>query len=213
MKKLIVIILAVMLFLGLMACSDGNGNSGGNTPPPKDLEENPVSDFEYKAIAGGVEIAKYIGTSIRVRIPEKIEGVAVTSIGDYAFLNSGIMEVYIPNEVTNIGRGAFYSCEGLTSVNIPNSVTSIGGRVFAGCTNLTNAVYKGISYSIETERERREAERAAREAEWAAWEAEWAARVAAGEIDAIAANNTINNEGVYDPLDLPQEFYDAVNGN
>lgn len=44
----------------------------------------------------------------------------------------------IPNDVTRIGRGAFYGCSGLTSITIPDSVTSIGEAAFAACTNLTS---------------------------------------------------------------------------
>ena len=40
--------------------------------------------------------------------------------------------------VTSIGGGAFYLCDGLTSVTIPNSVTSIGDLAFYWCTGLTS---------------------------------------------------------------------------
>ncbi|MET2999605.1 leucine-rich repeat protein, partial [Flavobacterium psychrophilum] len=44
--------------------------------------------------------------------------------------------VTIPNSVTDIENGAFFSCSGLTSVTIPNSVTAIGKDAFAGCRSL-----------------------------------------------------------------------------
>jgi hypothetical protein len=46
--------------------------------------------------------------------------------------------VTIPNSVTNIGQGAFYSCSGLASLTIPNGVCSIGDETFAWCSGLTN---------------------------------------------------------------------------
>ena len=66
---------------------------------------------------------KYTGDVV---IPEKFtyEGMeySVTSIGNDAFLGSGLTSVTIPNSVTSIGNEAFRGCSGLTSVTIPNSV-------------------------------------------------------------------------------------------
>ena len=81
---------------------------------------------------------------------------SVTSIGDYAFLSSGLTSpVYnthvfafmptsysgaytIPDGIESIAGGAFSYCRALTSVTIPNSVTSIGEDAFYGCSGLTS---------------------------------------------------------------------------
>ncbi len=44
----------------------------------------------------------------------------------------------IPDGVTNIGDGAFFSCHKLTSITIPDSVISISFRALEGCSSLTN---------------------------------------------------------------------------
>lgn len=54
----------------------------------------------------------------------------VTSIGDEAFLLSGIASITIPSTVTTIGDGTFSSAQSLGSVVVPNSVTSIGSGAF-----------------------------------------------------------------------------------
>jgi len=52
--------------------------------------------------------------------------------------------VTIPDNVTSIDIGAFFSCTGLTGITIPGSVTSIGEAAFYNCTEL-------ISVTFETE--------------------------------------------------------------
>ncbi|MDR0292998.1 MAG: leucine-rich repeat domain-containing protein [Oscillospiraceae bacterium] len=117
--------------------TDGGGLIDGN-PPPSGLTETPAADFTYKyeAALSGVVITKYTGTSLQVRIPEKIEDMPVVSIGTEAFEDSGITYVYIPNTITAIGSSAFANCKGLTNVTLPASLkTGIGGA-FIGCSDI-----------------------------------------------------------------------------
>lgn len=55
-------------------------------------------------------------------------GENVTSIGSYAFYNSGVREVIVPS-VTNIGDYTFGSCYSLKSIDLP-SVLKIGDNAF-----------------------------------------------------------------------------------
>jgi hypothetical protein len=55
------------------------------------------------------------------------------------FINNELVkDLIIPNDVTSIGKYAFYGCSGLTSIEIPNSITSIGKYAFYGCNGLTS---------------------------------------------------------------------------
>ena len=72
-------------------------------------------------------------------IPEQIEGLPVTSIGDSAFADCiGLSSITIPEGVTSIGDWAFRGCSSLTSITIPEGVTSIGYVAFRGCSSLTS---------------------------------------------------------------------------
>ncbi len=62
----------------------------------------------------------------------------VTSIGEWAFFNCEVTEVFLPNSITKIENGAFHDCNYLTKVDIPNSITSIGDFTFEDCRQLTS---------------------------------------------------------------------------
>ena len=61
----------------------------------------------------------------------------ITNTGTYTFDGcSSLRSVNLEN-ATEIGGYCFQNCTGLTSVNVPN-VETFGGYCFSGCTNLTN---------------------------------------------------------------------------
>ncbi|MDR0919069.1 MAG: leucine-rich repeat protein [Oscillospiraceae bacterium] len=101
---------------------------------------SPVENFEYEIKDDKVTITEYIGDDESVIIPDKIEGLAVTTIGKEAFYEcDSLTSIEIPDSVTEIGGGAFASCDSLTSIKIPDSVTKIGEYAFFRCYNLTSA--------------------------------------------------------------------------
>jgi Leucine-rich repeat (LRR) protein len=59
----------------------------------------------------------------------------VTSIGDGAFMNSGLVGIKIKKNVKTIGLSAFEGCVDLAAVNMTEAtaLTSIGRRAFANC--------------------------------------------------------------------------------
>ena len=75
-------------------------------------------------------------------IPEKHEGLPVTSIAPSAFEGDiSLGRVTIPKTVTSIGAAAFSGCTNLAYAYIPESVTSIGASAFADCSNLTEIYF------------------------------------------------------------------------
>jgi hypothetical protein len=96
------------------------------------------TDFKYEAGNGEVTITDYTGSATNVTIPERINNLPVTTIGEDAFRENQLTGVTIPDSVTSIGAGAFAENQ-LTGVTIPNSVTTIGTGAFWGnqLTNIT----------------------------------------------------------------------------
>jgi len=110
------------------------------------------------------EIVAYSGVLTELIIPSEIDGVIVTSIGDYVFYeNQTITLVAIPDTVTHIGDKAFASTDGtlvtlvlgngveeigyqafrghgLASIVIPESVTTIGDSAFMPTTSIPNPI-------------------------------------------------------------------------
>ena len=77
-----------------------------------------------------IEIIGYLGEETEVNIPEKIEGMTVTSIAGYSFSNcEKITKITIPNSVTSIGILAFSYCSSLTSITLPEDLINIEDRI------------------------------------------------------------------------------------
>ncbi|HEX4121006.1 MAG TPA: leucine-rich repeat domain-containing protein [Verrucomicrobiae bacterium] len=163
MKAHIKNLLPLLLLLGLPGVAQAQNAFSTNADG---------SIYTYSTNAdGSVNIVAYAGPPWVVTIPTNINGLTVTSIGEYAFQDTSLINVTIPNSVTNIGEGAFgfctslanstipssvttigdeafYDCTSLMSIIIPNNVTSIGEEAFDGCTGLTNVMIGNSVTSI-----------------------------------------------------------------
>ncbi|MFZ5600765.1 MAG: leucine-rich repeat protein [Bacillota bacterium] len=84
--------------------------------------------------------------STDITIPDTVDGLEITKIGDNAFMGIGLTKVTIPASVTEIGASAF---EGnlLTGVTIPSGVTNIGDSTF-NSNHISSAIILSGSLSI-----------------------------------------------------------------
>jgi hypothetical protein len=106
------------------------------------------AQFTWITNNGTITITGYTGSGGLVIIPETINGLSVTHIGDQAFAYSAkLTNVSIGNNVTNIGISAFRTCTNLVGVTIPDSVTLIGSTAFYECASLTSVA---ISAEVNT---------------------------------------------------------------
>lgn len=75
-----------------------------------------------------------------ITIPAAVEhqGITfrVTDIAAYAFYDSTIDGINLPEGLETIGNNAFMYCENLRTLEIPDTVTTVGEAAFAGCENL-----------------------------------------------------------------------------
>ena len=92
-----------------------------------------MSDFEYEVEDGKVTITNYTGKGGDVVVPDTIDGLPVTAIGDNAFCYcAGLTSITLPEGCTTIGYYAFSGCTNLTSITLPDGC-SIGEGAFKGC--------------------------------------------------------------------------------
>ena len=151
-KSLLALTLALIMVLGVAPISELAGVDWASLFAPKAEAANKtygiytyeVSSDNKVTITGCDKSAKGA-----ITIPSKIDGMPVTSIGNWAFDGcTDLTSITIPNSVTSIGNWAFDGCTGLTSITIPNSVTSIGDGAFVGCTGLTSITIPNSVISI-----------------------------------------------------------------
>lgn len=66
------------------------------------------------------------------------------SIGDFAFSNTPLRNIYLPDGLVRIGNVAFVGCSNLRTVDIYGD-TSLGEQVFSNCTSLESVNFRGIT--------------------------------------------------------------------
>jgi len=101
-------------------------------------EDTPVGCFGFDSSTGTIDAyLPFAGPDntepcpTDVVIPDRIDSIPVSRIGDAAFTGGVITSVEIPDTVVEVGQTAF-GWLGLASVSIPDSVTSIGASAFRG---------------------------------------------------------------------------------
>ena len=177
MKKLLILLCALVLLGGrtgsgletplsardsslvpdLSAASDApaSGGEADESEESADAEEAErelyiSGDYEYAILEDGTaEITTYYGEAEALIIPETLDGLPVTTIGDWAFDGrSSLSAVTIPDSVTTIGDWAFEGCSSLSDVTIPDSVTEIGYGAFEDCDSLKTVIVGRDSYAL-----------------------------------------------------------------
>ena len=141
--KLFWLLLCVLILEG---CGQ---RQGGQTPesPNQETLSYEIGDAEVTITGYGRAAAG------EVAIPEELEGLPVTSIGDMAFLNSCMTSITIPEGVTSIGDEAFSDCKSLISITIAEGVTSIGSSALWGCSSLNSiAIPQAFHSEVEASR-------------------------------------------------------------
>ena len=82
-------------------------------------EPDTAENFEYEVYGDTIKITEYIGQGSIVVVPDKIDGLSVTVIGENSFSNKNVRAVSIPDSVNKIEKSAFADSNGLSTLRIP----------------------------------------------------------------------------------------------
>ena len=105
-----------------------------NTTPIDQLTFSTNSNNEIVITGGDFNITD-------LNIPSQINGLDVTTIGEYAFTDPGlgneiIISITLPDSVHTIEQFAFFACLNLTSITLSNNLQTIDRQAFATCISL-----------------------------------------------------------------------------
>ena len=114
MKKTALVIFVLFIMMTMVACSGfGGGSAGGDNYYEEDETALPlvyeIIDENNATVVGYTESED----ATKIVIAETYEGVPVTSISNFAFANSDIAYITIPDSIKKIGGAVFYGndCE------------------------------------------------------------------------------------------------------
>jgi hypothetical protein len=111
------------------------------------------AQFTFTTNNGAITITQYTGPGGDVTIPDTVNGLPVTTVGQAAFYQvSGLTSVTFGTNVTTIANNAIFQCPSLASVSIPAGVTNIGSGPMIDCKSLaaisvspSNAHYTNVN--------------------------------------------------------------------
>ena len=116
-------------------------------------------DYKYRMLENGTaELCGYVGAGGAITVPAKIDGKAVSRLGEGLFENNDtITKVEMEYGIKEVGKGCLYNCKALLSVDMPDSIEVMESWIFAydsklievtlpkNITNIPTAIFESCS--------------------------------------------------------------------
>lgn len=149
MKRTVSLLLAAIFLSAVMLAviPAANGSSVYS-------DKKTSADGNYEYVVNSDDSAKltsYLGDSLKLSLPESIDGHPLTEIGAGAFYSSLIQSVTIPPSIKTIGWWAFFDCSELREVKLQSGVQQIKFGAFINCISLQNVEIPSTVYNIEND--------------------------------------------------------------
>jgi len=128
MKKLVILIINLIIILSSLTSCHQQATG----------EQNYENEYRYEIAANQIRIISHIDNeSTSVVIPEKIDGIPVTTLLKDAFYqHKEMVSVVLPQSLVEIQGSPFYRCYSLEQINIPKNVNNINSNPFFRCSLL-----------------------------------------------------------------------------
>ena len=105
------------------------------------------SQFVYEIKNGSAIITAFKGNATQVTIPQKINGLTVSAIGEDAFKGTSVRKITVSEGISYIDWFAFSDCRELSEIYIPASVTEIRHGAFDNCPSSLKIICPKGSYA------------------------------------------------------------------
>ena len=128
-------------------CSALNAVGLGNVSAIGEAAFNGCSALTEIAIPNGVETLgnyAFYGCSALATVTlgtQERSSSSLKTIGDYAFAETAVKSVVLPDGVSTLGNYAFNKCASLATVSLGNSLTAIGNYAFSDCEKLESVTF------------------------------------------------------------------------
>ena len=128
-------------------CSALNAVGLGNVSAIGEAAFNGCSALTEIAIPNGVETLgnyAFYGCSALATVTlgtQERSSSSLKTIGDYAFAETAVKSVVLPDGVSTLGNYAFNKCASLATVSLGNSLTAIGEYAFSDCEKLESVTF------------------------------------------------------------------------
>lgn len=104
-----------------------------------------LSNYEFETYSYGKTIVEYKGELTTLKVPSVINYVKVAEVGSFAFNNSNVEVLYLPNTITKIATSAFNGNSKLKELYCESGAVEIGSYAFRWCSNLKTFELAGAS--------------------------------------------------------------------
>ncbi len=131
----ILIIVGVVLVIAITVTVLLVINNWKNDPGPRQVFSS--GDYDYVILEDGTaELVGYYGSEIEITLPTSLDGILVSSVGEYAFRGEDFSAVFFPYGYKRVGNGGFAGCTTLSRVVLASTLAEIGASAFEDCSEL-----------------------------------------------------------------------------